>query len=136
MDHLSDYVRWMQDFPISMTGFRDEDALILCALSYFDLSPLFSSGSECPSVRDCGQMIKNGQLRILVTGSSEGYPELLAYAPLPDASAICVCWIMSTPSAGIRRFSSPRSAFRTASVLLFSPTGAPTILWQAGRKIL
>ena len=80
MDHLSDYVRWMQDFPISMTGFRDEDALILCALSYFDLSPLFSSGSECPSVRDCGQMIKNGQLRILVTGSSEGYPELLAYA--------------------------------------------------------
>ena len=41
MDHLSDYVRWMQDFPISMTGFRDEDALILCALSYFDLSPLF-----------------------------------------------------------------------------------------------
>ncbi len=80
MDHLSDYVRWMQDFPISMTGFRDEDAVILCALSYFDLSPLFSSGSECPTVRDCGQLIKNGQLRVLVTGSSEGYPELLAHA--------------------------------------------------------
>ena len=80
MVHLSDYVRWMEDFPISMTGFRDEDSLILCALSYFDLSPVFSSASACPTVRDCGKMIENGQLRVMVTGSSEGYPELLARA--------------------------------------------------------
>ena len=28
MDKLVDYVQWMGDFPISMTGFRDADALV------------------------------------------------------------------------------------------------------------
>jgi len=80
MDHLSDYVQWMEDFPISSTGFRDEDALILCALSYVDLSPLFSSASDRPTVRDCLKMIESGQLRVMITGSNKGFAELLGYA--------------------------------------------------------
>lgn len=80
MDTLSDYVRWMADFPISMTGFRDEDALILCALSYFDLSPVFSGGSDSPKVRDCRKMIEDGTVRVMTTGSDKGFEELLGYA--------------------------------------------------------
>ena len=42
MDKLADYIQWMGDFPVEATGFRDADALVLSALSYFDLTPLFT----------------------------------------------------------------------------------------------
>lgn len=80
MDGLSDYIRWMGDFPIAATGFRDADALVLCALSYIDMSPVFSRGGEDCRVRDCREMMESGQLRVLITGGDEGYPELLAHA--------------------------------------------------------
>ena len=79
LDHLSDYVQWMGDFPISMTGFRDADALVLCALSHFDLSPVFSV-SEHPTVRECQSMIEQNQVRVMITGADRGYPELLSAA--------------------------------------------------------
>ena len=80
MDTLTDYVRWMGDFPISMTGFRNVDALVLCALSYFDLSPVFASGAERVRVRDCAGMIDEGRVKVMITGGDKGYPELLAAA--------------------------------------------------------
>ncbi|MER2152295.1 MAG: Mbeg1-like protein [Candidatus Limivicinus sp.] len=80
MDNLSDYVQWMADFPISMTGFRDEDALILCALSYFDLTPVFCSAPACPRVRDCRKMLEDGAVRVMTTGSDKGFSELLGCA--------------------------------------------------------
>ena len=80
MDKLVDYIRWMGDFPISATGLRDVDAVILCALSYFDFSPLFSAGGESYRVRDCQQMIENDSVKVLITGGDKGYPELLALA--------------------------------------------------------
>ena len=42
MSTLEEYVRWMADFPIETTGFLDADAMVLCALSYIDFSPLLS----------------------------------------------------------------------------------------------
>ena len=78
MDKLVDYVQWMGDFPISMTGLRDADALVFCALSYFDLSPVFSDGASRHTVRDCQKMIDDHQVKVLITGGDEGYPELLA----------------------------------------------------------
>lgn len=80
MDTLTDYVRWMGDFPISMTGFRDVDALVLCALSYVDLSPVFSTGAERVRVSECKTMIEAGQVGVMITGGDRGYPELLAAA--------------------------------------------------------
>ena len=80
MDTLSDYIQWMGEYPISMTGFRDADALVLCALSYIDMSPVFSRGTEECRVRDCREMIESGQLRVMITGGDEGDPELLAHA--------------------------------------------------------
>ncbi len=78
MDSLLDYVRWMGDFPIRATGFRDADALVLCALSYIDMSPVFSTGAESYAVRECQAMAARGQVRVMITGGDEGYPELLA----------------------------------------------------------
>ena len=83
MDKLVDYVQWMGDFPISMTGFREADALVFCALSYFDLSPVFSDGASRHTVRDCQKMIDDHQVKVLITGGDEGYPELLSPAPQP-----------------------------------------------------
>lgn len=83
MDSLADYIQWMGDFPISMTGFRDADALVLCALSYIDLSPVFPESCEDGEpvrVRDCQRMLDEGKLRVMITGGDKGYPELLAQA--------------------------------------------------------
>ncbi len=80
MDSLKDYIQWMGDFPISMTGFRDADALVLCALSYIDFSPVFSEEMGTSYIRDCLTMVKNDQVKVMTTGGSEGYPELLAAA--------------------------------------------------------
>ena len=80
MDTLTDYVRWMGDFPIAMTGFRDVDALVLCALCYIDLSPVFSTGAERVRVSECAGMIADGRVRVMITGGDKGYPELLSAA--------------------------------------------------------
>ena len=80
MDTLTDYVRWMGDFPIAMTGFRDVDALVLCALCYIDLSPVFSTGAERVRVSECAGMIADGRVKVMITGGDKGYPELLSAA--------------------------------------------------------
>jgi len=78
MDSLADYVQWMGDYPISMTGFQDADALILCSLSYFDFSPVFAVPSENHSLRDC--LASAGELKVMITGGDDGYSELLRLA--------------------------------------------------------
>lgn len=81
MNSLIDYVRWMGDYPISMTGFKEADALVLCALSYIDFSPVFAGDRDgvC-TVCECGAMAKDGKVEVLITGGTEGYPELLECA--------------------------------------------------------
>ena len=79
MDKLLDYVLWMRDFPIDATGFRDADALVLCALSYCDFSPLFLTAEEPPLSR-CADEGFLENLRVLVTGSGDGFRALLQAA--------------------------------------------------------
>ena len=63
MDRLADYVQWMEDFPIEATGLRDADALVLCALSYFDLSPLFKGRRKTARIqKDCPFLLNAFQL--------------------------------------------------------------------------
>lgn len=76
MDSLADYVQWMGDFPIAATGFRDADALVLCALSYIDLSPLFADGAESCRLSDSLPLAEGG-LRVMISGEGEGYLRLL-----------------------------------------------------------
>ena len=78
MDSLSDYVQWMGDFPISATGFRDADALILCSLSYIEFSPLFSDNASSCYLRDC--LSHSLPFKVMVVGETAGYSELLKLA--------------------------------------------------------
>ena len=77
MDKLADYVQWMGDFPVEATGFRDADALVLSALAYFDLTPLFKGKRKSCRISDCVKPLERGELRVAVTGSDEGFLELL-----------------------------------------------------------
>ena len=80
MDRLVDYVQWMEDFPVEATGFRDADALVLSALSYFDLTPLFTGRRRSFKIRDCSEPLERGELRVAVTGGEEDFLELLREA--------------------------------------------------------
>ena len=80
MDKLVDYVQWMGDFPVEATGLQDADALVLCAIAYFDLRPLLAEGDAGCTVRDCMDPLERGELHVAVTGSVEGFYELLREA--------------------------------------------------------
>ena len=80
MEHLADYIRWMGDYPISNTGLNDADALVLCALSYVDFSPVFPAGTRYCRVKDCRSMIEKGRVEVRTAAGSRGYPELLELA--------------------------------------------------------
>lgn len=77
MDNLTDYVRWMGDYPISMTGFQDADAMVLCALSYFDFAPLLAEERTHYSVSDFQSVLERDAVRVMITGSDEGFRDLL-----------------------------------------------------------
>lgn len=80
MDRLIDYILWMRDFPISATGFRQADALVLCMLSYFDYSPLFAGDEgELPLSR-CRSMLEQGTAQVEIVGRDMGYLDILSAA--------------------------------------------------------
>ena len=79
MDSLIDYIQWMGNYPFSATGFREADALILCAISYFDLSPVFEA-SNSARVRDCSAMLAADRARVMVTGKNDEFEHVLALA--------------------------------------------------------
>ena len=80
MDKLTDYIQWMGDFSVEATGFRDADALVLSALSYFDLTPIFTGKRKSCRISECAEPLARGELRVAVTGSDEGFLELLREA--------------------------------------------------------
>lgn len=80
MDRMVDYILWMRDFRISATGFQDVDALVLCMLSYFDLSPLFSAGRETATLRDAQRLIDEGRVKVNIIGRDMGYQDILQAA--------------------------------------------------------
>lgn len=80
MDTLQDYIRWLGDVPISVTGLRDADAMILCVIAYFDLHPVFEDAEGPVCVRDCTKMIEEGRARVLISSKSTSYLEILKLA--------------------------------------------------------
>ena len=80
MDTLLDYIQWMGDFPLSATGFREADALVLCMLSYYDLSPVFDGAEGDVYVRDCLRLLRDDQFRVLVAGKDTAYARFLELA--------------------------------------------------------
>lgn len=110
METLYDYLKWMGDFPISATGFREPDALVLAQLAYYDFDPVFEAVGKEPLVRDCMPFLKDESLKVTI--SSRGwdpveffrlaaeskrfgdlkmtnYIDVLLHAPAVQFSAVC-----------------------------------------------
>ena len=81
MDHLVDFIQWMGDLSFRELPFREADALVLCMLSYFDLTPLFPDGGEGPvPVHDCLRLIEEDKVRVMLVGGDRGFQKILECA--------------------------------------------------------
>ena len=80
MDTLSDYILWMGDYPCSLTGFQEPDAVLLCLLSYIDYTPVIQNMSGEIRLRDCLPFAERGDLRVMITGEGRSYLEILKHA--------------------------------------------------------
>ena len=80
MDKLTDYIRWIGDLDFQSYPFRDADAMILCIIGYFDLSPVFKQEQEAHTVADCIPMIEAGEARLKITGGDMGNSEIFEAA--------------------------------------------------------
>ncbi|MBQ9614311.1 MAG: DUF2974 domain-containing protein [Lachnospiraceae bacterium] len=72
METLLDYVKWMGSFGFDSVPLQDADVLILCVISYFDLTPVFSGEKKQVKVSDCAKMAEEGTARLLITGGDMG----------------------------------------------------------------
>ena len=80
MEKLTDYIRWVGDLDFCAYPFREADALILCNISYFDLTPVFADGNPTHPLSDCLPMIETGEVKLMVTGGDLGNGEILKAA--------------------------------------------------------
>ena len=80
MDQILDYVKWMGSLDFTQYPFREADALVLCAISYFDLTPVLPDAARRAHVSDCLSMITAGQARQLITGGNMGNLEIFEAA--------------------------------------------------------
>ena len=72
MDRILDYVKWIGELDFAAYPFREADALVLCSISYFDLTPVLPEASSRAPVSDCLEMITSGKARQLITGGDQG----------------------------------------------------------------
>lgn len=81
MDHLVDYIQWMGDLSFSALPLNEEDALVLCMLSYYDMTPLFGKSGRGPvPVSDCLRLIEEDKVRVMLVGKDRGFRHILECA--------------------------------------------------------
>lgn len=81
MDHLVDYIQWMDSVPFSALPLNEVDALVLCMLSYYDLGPLFSKSGRGPvPVREALRLIEEDKVRVMLVGRDRGFRQILECA--------------------------------------------------------
>ena len=85
MDTVSDYIKWMGNYSFAAVPFNELDALVLCMLSYYDMSPVFTEKTgDAVRVRDCQGIIENGEAQIRITGPDKGYLEIFRLAAFSE----------------------------------------------------
>ena len=78
MDHLIDYIQWMGDLSFAELPIQEADALVLCMLSYFDLTPLFPENGKGPvPVREALRLIQENRVRVMLVGRDRGFQKIL-----------------------------------------------------------
>ena len=80
METLFDYLKWMGEFPLSATGVREADALVLGLLSYFDLTALFANEDDTHTLRECLPLVDADQVKVMVNAKGQDYLGFLRQA--------------------------------------------------------
>ena len=77
METIKDYIAWYKDIDLEARPFGTPDAMTLCVVSYFDLSPMMDPNGSPFYLKDAIPNIESGKLKIRITGPEEGLNELL-----------------------------------------------------------
>lgn len=86
MANLQDYVTWRGDLSFTERPLTELDNLVLCQLSYIDMSSVFPSG-EIISLRDIiTALLDRGEISTLVADGVEKHEEYTAFAKAAAAS--------------------------------------------------
>ena len=80
MDHMTDYIAWLGDISFDIRPLGEVDAMILCVLSYYDLSPVMDPDGEPFQLKDALPKIESGDLQIRITGGEQGLDSVLLAA--------------------------------------------------------
>ena len=84
MPNIHDYVQWRGDLTFKERAFTEADNLVLCQLSYIDLSPLFPFGTARDAklrVREAiERLLARGRLDTLLVDGEEKAAEYTAFA--------------------------------------------------------
>ena len=80
MDNMTDYIAWLGDTDFDTRPLGEVDAMILCTLSYYDLSPVMDPNGAPFYLKDCLPNIYSGELEIRITGGEQGLNAVLAAA--------------------------------------------------------
>lgn len=90
MPNIHDYVQWRGDLTFKERAFTEADNLVLCQLSYIDLSPLFPFGTARDAklrVREAiERLLARGRLDTLLVDGEEKAAEYTAFAQAAAAS--------------------------------------------------
>ena len=80
MDSIKDYILWMSDIPIKVTGFRDADAIVLNNLVYINMSRVFEEKKDVVYLRDCLKLIEEDKVVPEIAIKDDKYKDLLQAA--------------------------------------------------------
>ena len=80
MDRLTDYIAWLGDVDFDAKPLNEVDALIMCVISYFDLSPAMDPNGGTFYLKDCAQTEHSGKLGLKITGGDLGNSDIFLAA--------------------------------------------------------
>ena len=80
MDKMTDYIAWLGDVDFDARPIGAADAMVLCALAYYDMSPVLDPNGEPFYLKDRCESIRNDGLEIQITGGEQGLDAVLAAA--------------------------------------------------------
>ena len=80
MDRLTDYIAWLGDVDFDARPLGEVDALIMCVISYFDLSPAMDPNGGTFYLKDCAQTEFSGKLGLKITGGDLGNSDIFLAA--------------------------------------------------------
>ena len=80
MVDLSEYIRWLGRFTFDELPLSEADALVMCVISYFDLTAAAGTGDRPVTLADCSDAHAAGRITLQITGGDMGNGEIFRAA--------------------------------------------------------